>query len=240
MFRTTAHIYDVLYAGIGKDYEAESAALDELIQSCLPGASSLLDVGCGTGGHLRYLSDRYDVVGVDIDEGMLAEARRHLPKATLIEADMRNFKLGRTFDAVVCLFSSIGYMEDPDELRKAIRTMVDHMRPGGVLVVDGWVRPEKWRDSTSLHLDTASAEGMQIARMSRTRREGNKTYLEMHHLVGSPDGIEHLVDHHALTLFETDDYRSAFADAGIVGIEVVASPMPDRDRYVGTKASAFT
>ncbi|HLX78199.1 MAG TPA: methyltransferase domain-containing protein [Acidimicrobiales bacterium] len=240
MFRSTAHIYDLLYAGIGKDYEAESAALDELIQACLPGASSLLDVGCGTGGHLRYLSDRYNVVGVDIDEGMLAEARRHLPTATLIEGDMRNFELGRTFDAVVCLFSSIGYMADRDELRKAIRAMVDHLRPGGVLVVDGWVRPDKWRDSTSLHLDTASAEGMQIARISLTRREGNKTYLEMHHLIGSQAGIEYLIDHHALTLFETDEYRSAFGDAGMVGIEVVASPMSDRDRYVGTKAVAIT
>ena len=74
------------------------------------GCTSLLDVACGTGGHLVHLRRWYEVMGVDIDAGMLDEARRRLPGDTFVEGDMRSFRLHRTFDAVSCLFSSIGYM----------------------------------------------------------------------------------------------------------------------------------
>ena len=38
-----------------------------------------------------------------------------------IEGDMRSFVLDRTFDAVTCLFSAIGYMRSTAELDDAIR-----------------------------------------------------------------------------------------------------------------------
>jgi SAM-dependent methyltransferase len=129
MFRHTAHVYDLLYAGAGKDYEAEATALHTLIQERSPGAASLLDVACGTGGHLAHLRRWYDVAGVDIDPGMLAEARRRLPQETFIEGDMRDVRLGRTFDAVCCLFSSIGYMGSVQDLNQAVSTMASHCRP---------------------------------------------------------------------------------------------------------------
>ena len=49
MFRNTAHVYDLLYEGAGKDYEAEATALHAVVQERAPGAASLLDVACGTG-----------------------------------------------------------------------------------------------------------------------------------------------------------------------------------------------
>jgi hypothetical protein len=41
------------------------------------------------------------------------------------------------------------------------------------------------------------------------------------------------VEAHHLTLFADEEYRAAFERAGLT-VEVVASPHPDRDRYVGT------
>jgi hypothetical protein len=66
-----------------------------------------------------------------------------------------------------------------------------------------------------------------------SRRDGVRTTLEMHHLVGSLDGVEHLVETHEMTLFSDDEYRDAFDRAGL-DVDVTASPHPDRDRYVGT------
>ena len=103
MFRHTAHVYDLLYESSGKDYAAEAHALHTLIQQRAPGAASLLDVACGTGGHLVHLRRWYDVVGVDIDPGMLDEARRRLPGVTFVQGDMRTFRVDRTFDAVYVL-----------------------------------------------------------------------------------------------------------------------------------------
>jgi hypothetical protein len=55
--------------------------------------------------------------------------------------------------------------------------------------------------------------------------------LDLHHLVGSLDRVDYIVESHELTLFTDDQYRSAFARAELV-IEVVTGPHPDRDRYV--------
>jgi SAM-dependent methyltransferase len=236
VFEHTAHLYDLIYEGRGKDYAGESAALDELIQQRKPGARALLDVACGTGAHLRHLRERYEVVGVDLDPAMVQEAGRHLGEDAVFQADMRSLRLDRTFDAVLCLFSSIGYVRDTDELDAAVASMAAHLNPGGVLVVDGWVRPGAWRDGIWGAIETAEAEDVKVVRVSRSSRQGSLTRLEMHHLVATPEGIEHLVDHHELTLFDPGSYELAFERAGL-RIEVVAGPLEDRDRYVGLRAS---
>ena len=74
---------------------AEAAVVDQIIQSHNEGAASLLDVACGTGAHLRHLRSRYEVVGLDIDPGMLEQAREALPGVTLVEGDMRSFGLAQ-------------------------------------------------------------------------------------------------------------------------------------------------
>jgi hypothetical protein len=58
----------------------------------------------------------------------------------------------------------------------------------------------------------------------------------MHHLIATPDRIEHLVDHHQLTLFEPGEYDTAFHAGGLI-VEVVESPMEGRDRYIGMRPS---
>jgi SAM-dependent methyltransferase len=234
MFRNSAHVYDLIYAGI-KNYAAEAQDLHEVVQARRPGARSLLDVACGTGAHLRHLRQWYEVAGIDADAGMLAQARRQLPGVSLVEADMRSFQLGRTFDAVVCLFSSIGYMASTADLQAAVASMASHLAPGGVLVVDGWIRPDAWLDAIPPQLLTGADDSFTVARIGVSRRTGNKTTLEMHHLIASDGTVDYVVDEHQLTLFEPGDYTGALVQAGLQ-VEVTGGPMPGRDRYIGTRA----
>jgi SAM-dependent methyltransferase len=236
MFEHTAHLYDLIYEASGKDYASESAALDALIRERKPRARTLLDVACGTGAHLAHLRERYEVIGVDLDPAMVQEARRHLGSDVVFQGDMRSLRLGTTFDAVLCLFSSIGYVRGTDELDAAVASMAAHLNPGGVLIVDGWVRPDAWRDGIWGAIDTAEDDDVKVVRVSRSSREGSLTRLEMHHLVATPEGIEHVVDHHELTLFEPGSYEDAFERAGL-RTEVVAGPLEHRDRYVGLRMS---
>jgi SAM-dependent methyltransferase len=165
---------------------------------------------------------------------MLEQARASVPGVPLVEADMRSFDLGRAFDAVVCLFSSIGYGRSVEELNAAINCMAAHLAPNGVLLVDGWIRPDAWIEPGTVHAVAARDEDVAVARVGRSRREGRTTVLELHHLVATLDSVEHIIDHHELTLFEPMDYEGAFRAAGL-DVERVDSPIPDRDRYIGTR-----
>lgn len=231
MFRQTAHVYDLVYEAEGKDYLVEASEVRAQITERNADAQSLLDVACGTGGHLRYLKSWFDVTGLDVDPTMLAQARTSIPDVPLFEADMRSFDLGRRFDAVTCLFSSIGYMRTPADLTTAVRVMATHLADDGVLVVDGWVRPDAWQERGSVHAVAANASDLAVGRATRAWREENRTVLEMHHLVATPNGIDHLVDRHELTLFSDSHYRAAFEAAGL-RCERVDSPMAGRDRYL--------
>ena len=236
-YEKSARIYDLLYVGTGiKDFRAEAAELDRLIKESCPTARTLLDVACGTGAHLAELSRRYEVEGVDLSPAMLGVARERLPGVPLHQADMRELDLGRTFDAVICLFSSIGYVTDPSEMRSTVARLAAHVAQGGVLILDGWVRPDDWRGSFRPEPDIARDDQTLVVRLAHSHRDGNVTELEMHHLVQTPEGIDYFVENHRLALTPTADYVSAMASAGLT-TRVIPDYMPGRDRIVGLRAT---
>src|SRR4030095_13843747 len=120
MFSHTAQYYDTIYLAM-KDYSAEADTLTAFVHqySRSPG-NLLLDVACGTGLHLSYLKQHFQVEGLDLDEQLLAIARQRNPEVPLHHADMVAFALGRTFDVVTCLFSSIGYVNTLAKLSRAL------------------------------------------------------------------------------------------------------------------------
>lgn len=237
VYEKSARIYDLLYVGSGiKDYSAEAAELHRIIQEACPAARSLLDVACGTGAHLAELRRWYTVEGVDLSPAMLAVAHSRLRGTPLHVADMQSLDLGRSFDSVICLFSSIGHVTDPTEMRSTIARLATHVAPGGVFILDGWIRPDDWHDNYRPEPDIARDDQVMIVRLSFSRRIGNITELDMHHLVHSRTGIEYFLENHRLALTATDDYVSAVEDAGLTA-HVIPDYMPGRDRIIGVRAA---
>src|SRR5436190_11936077 len=94
----------------------------------------VLDAGCGTGRVAMRLAEfGYDVVGVDIDPRMLAEARRLAPDLEWIEADLANLDLGRRFDLVVTAGNVIPLVE-PGTEQSVVNALASHVLAGGLLV----------------------------------------------------------------------------------------------------------
>jgi len=98
------------------------AEVDFLIEALgLSRGDSILDIGCGTGRHAVELASRgFDVTGLDISSGMLAEARKRASSAGVevawVHADARRFAFRRGFDAVVCLCEgAFGLLTDADD-----------------------------------------------------------------------------------------------------------------------------
>ena len=212
-YSMAAEVYDLLYAW--KDYAAESRRLLGLLRGRFrPPGRRLLEVACGTGRYLEHFKDRFEVAGMDLEPGMLRVARRRLPGVALSCADMRDFDLGHRFDVVLCLFSSIGYMRNRGELCSAIRSMAAHLAPGGILVVEPWLRRQIFRPRT-VHSSLEKSEAVHVSRMVVSRRRGFTSVMDMHHLVGTPDGVRHFVEHHELWMAPDAEYRAAFAAAGL-------------------------
>ncbi|MGK5533441.1 class I SAM-dependent DNA methyltransferase [Streptomyces sp. URMC 129] len=97
----------------------------------------VLDAGCGTGRDAAYLHGRgRRVVGIDLAATMLAHARAHHPGPEYLQADLRDFDLGRTVDAVLCLDSALLYCHTNEELTAFLAACRRHLSPGGLLVAE--------------------------------------------------------------------------------------------------------
>ncbi len=233
MFSKPAKYYDEIYAAMGKDYSAEAEKARGFIQAHKKSdGNRMLDVACGTGIHANALSRFYQVEGLDLDAKMLSVARRKYPAIRFHHGDMLNFDLKCQFDAVVCLFSSIGYIKTKTRLGKAIHNMIYHLAPGGVLLVEPWFTPEQWKVG-GCFMTTVNRPELKIARVSHGGRKGKISILEFQYLIGTPKGIEHTTEIHEMGLFTHEEYLSAFR---VAGLDVVhdAEGLDGRGLYIGT------
>lgn len=211
-YALTAAIYDQIYAW--KDYAADARRIRRLIRTYGPvRPRSLLDVACGTGSHLAYLGRGFEATGLDLNEGMLRVARKKLPQVRFVRGRMERFRLREKFDVITCLFSAIGYVRSEEELRRTFRNFATHLRPGGVAIVEPWLTTAAYR-AGHIHLGTYGDRRFPIVRMNLSERRGDRSIMEMHHLVGTPQGVRHWVERHDLGMFPVRTYLAAFRAAG--------------------------
>ena len=132
--------YDLLaahYDAVTGDSATEATFIDGIIKHACGRAVTLLELACGTGGIIARLASRYQVSGLDISPGMLAVAREKLPEGTpLYLADMSNFKLETTFDAIVCVYHGINHLLSFSYWESFFDCAYRHLNYGGVLIFD--------------------------------------------------------------------------------------------------------
>jgi SAM-dependent methyltransferase len=122
----------------------------EFCRNLAAGASSVLDLGCGTGLLAAALADdRLEVVGADPAKAML-DIARYRPGGggvTWLEADARGLRLGRRFDLVVLTGHAFQVFLGLDDQRAVLDTIARHLAPGGRFIFDTR-NPllEEWRE----------------------------------------------------------------------------------------------
>jgi SAM-dependent methyltransferase len=214
MFSSTAELYDTVY-GSFKDYPAEAERIAALLRELHPGAHMVLDVACGTAEHARLLAGvhGYRVDGIDLDPSFVRIAREKLGDAAVTEADMTAFDLGRRYDVVLCLFSSIGYVRTREALLRALGCFRRHLADGGVALVEPWLTPEAVVPGL-IHLTSVESPELTVSRMSVVEVDGRDSRLRFEYLIGRDGAIERAAEVHALGLFTVEEMRGAFRDAG--------------------------
>ena len=100
---------------------------------------SILELGCGTGRiTTRLAQEGFSVVGLDASAEMLHVARTKAAdpgRVRWVLADMRSFDLEETFDLVLIPGHSFQFMITPDDQAACLRSIRNHLAPGGTLVV---------------------------------------------------------------------------------------------------------
>lgn len=213
-YSSSAEIYDIVYADI-IDYPATAARLAELIWDHNPNARSVLEAACGTGAVIAEMPE-FDVAGYDLSPEMIAAARAKLPNVELRVGDMVDMDWGSRFDAVICMFSSIGYLTNLADIELAYRGFAALLAPGGVLIVEPWFRPEQWLPG-HVGSNRSSKDEVTVMRMNSSwlEEDGRISVMDMHHLVGRPGNVEHFVERHRMSLVTPEEHLAAFAAAGL-------------------------
>lgn len=236
MFTESAELYDLIYHSI-KDYPAEATQVAQILRRFHPSCITVLDVACGTGEHaFRLAMDHgFLVDGMDLDPELLKFARKKHPAGRFFEADMSGFDLPQRYDAITCLFSSIGYLRTLDRVQSALRCFRSHLTQRGIIVVEPWFPPDALRvgDGTP---QTGKSAGVTVERTSHTEIEGRLSRLRFDYRVTSPNGVRQMTETHELGLFTPDEMLETFARSGLVA-RYDPHGLTGRGLYVATIAA---
>ena len=101
----------------------------------------VLDLCCGPGRHSVQLAKRgLRVTGLDLNREYLELARRAAEAGNValetVAADMRTISFENTFDAIVNMYSSFGYLESEAEDLKVLESAAKALKSGGQLILD--------------------------------------------------------------------------------------------------------
>lgn len=107
----------------------------------LPPGARVLDLACGWGRHAVALAQEgFRVTGVDWSATLLERARGRAEASGVevewVRGDMRELPWEERFDAVLSLYSSLGYFLSDEEDLRVLRAARRALRPGGAFVLE--------------------------------------------------------------------------------------------------------
>jgi SAM-dependent methyltransferase len=204
------------------NYKEWADYANELIRNWLPGSKSVLDVACGTGNILLELKRyRYQLSGCDSSYPMILQAsyKRELNGIPLWQSDMSTLRLRRKVDVVLCLYDSINYIMNRNEILNFFESAHRFLTPNGILIFDicteynslkffsNYYDHEKNDEFTYnrwSHYD--SRKRIQFTEFKLKFSEDPITYLEVHRQKIYPvEHIQHMIESSPLELLDSYD-----------------------------------
>jgi len=190
----------------------------------------ILDVCCGTGTMCELLdSEGFQMTGIDLSQPMIDRAREKAAvamKEIHYECmDATKFDLGEPFDAAFSFFDSLNYITSPIKLKKALKRVSKHVKPGGSFIFD---------------LNTAYAFEAKLFDQ-RNRSNNAKVKYEWHgdydpetrlikvHMQFWKKG-EEFKEVHVQRAYSDEEIREYLADAGFTDVRVYDSYTLNRPR----------
>src|SRR5437868_8554126 len=214
-----------------EEYESEAAAALALLRGKVDGPlETLLELGSGGGNMASHLKREVRLTLTDLSAEMLAVSRTINPECEHIQGDMRTLRLGRTFDGVL-IHDAICYMTTDADLRAAMTTAFEHLRPGGAALFE----PDYVREPLAPTTDHGGEDGpdraLRYLEWVSDPDPTDSTYdVDYAILRRHPDGrVEVSHDHHVEGLFARQRWLELMGEVGFVD---ASSQIDEEDRVV--------
>lgn len=205
MFTKSAKYYDLIKSL--KKYHEESIQIINTLSQFGVSSGNILDLACGTGEHDKYLKSKFQVDGLDLNKEFVEIARTKNPECVYYTGDMIDFEINKTYDAIICLYGSVGYTKSIINLSKMIACCKKHLKKNGLLIIEPWYNPTDW-EVNIIHTTSVKSKSVSITRMSIGSEDGS---INFHYLIGeNGKGIEYFTEKYEFGLFTHKELMEVF------------------------------
>jgi len=221
-----ADVYDALYRD--KDYEKECDFIEAIFRKHDLSPESILDLGCGTGGHALILAKRgYRVTGVERAADMLAIARRKAnqagTKVMFLEGDITNVSIHGKFDVVLSMFAVMGYQVTDQAVAAVCKQAKNALVNGGFFLFDCWHGPAVILNKPDSRIKEAvGAHGEKILRITTPDIDPVRHLVNVNFrlLKGGQNNVHETSESHLLRFFFPQEIKYHLESAGFKKIEL--------------------
>src|SRR4030095_419037 len=237
--RAFSQYYDLLYSD--NNYAAECDLIEYIFRQYLVRPRTLLDAGCGSGGHAIELTRRgYEVIGVDRSEGLLEiaieKARSQNLEIRFELNDLHSFELDRRVDACRCMFAVLSFPLNNSDIQATLRKIHQSLAPGGLFVCDVWNGTAVLSEGTVPRLKKASKDGTVLLRFATPHLDTLlQTNVTTHHMiVKSGDRIlDEVIEHQTTRYLVPQEFAFHLETAGFEVLKMY--PFPKFDQSLSEK-----
>ena len=229
IFKGYADFYDSHYAS--KDYAGESAWILSLAEECGGRKPrTLLDMGCGTGGHLVHFAEAgLEVTGFDVSESMIGQAEKKTGALRLqspegapagprvVPGDLRSFREEKRYDVVVSMFAAMGYLTSSQDFLAGLKTARHHLERGGIFIFDVWSGPAVVHEKPETRVEERIDGGRQTIRVATPSLNVARQVVTVdYHILQLEKGtvIEEVRETHEMRFFFPQELTLALKMAG--------------------------
>lgn len=221
-------LYHFFYSRVKTDNQGK-----EILENFQPhNTSRVLELACGTGIVLATIEDRYrDVMGVDVNAGMLEVARDNTTDVTLRQADVTSWSPAEedlAFDAAI-MVGSMFHLTQDDDIRAVARNVYDSLRDGGTFT-SGFVPLSDHETNSVKRTRTVESDRYRVEQIkitAFTSHDGHYSAAYRYEITDKREGTTVTIGSvEPERMHDPSLMRGAFDDAGFSEVRVLETDTP--------------
>lgn len=215
------HLLDPL-----EDHREEALEFGSVLKGAVADADSILELGAGAGHGAYYVKQMFGEVTLsDVSAAMLARSMSLNKDCTHVHGDMRDIKLGRTFDCAI-IHDAIAYIVSQADLLATATTVFEHLRPGGAALLIPDCVKESFKESHEIHAGDDDERSLRCIYWSHDPDPTDDTHIgDFAFLLREQGAVRAVHDRHVFGLFSILTWVQICEQAGFK-VETISRPLP--------------